>query len=450
MSRHFRKGSGHNRSNNGSNSASLVLFCGLLSMASIALALCWFSYRHVQSSAELLEYLDDHRVAAAAAAAAMLSQPAKATSYNAVIHSGNNDHDNNNDNKNHLPAEPSLAKHLVQCNALRQSQAMKQTDPNAGVQHLAVVNQSPAPTFRMSLHQEAFDPMRWTLHNKGRYYEKKLEQSWSNVLRDAPPHARVLDVGGNIGYFSFYSAAHGGNKPIHVDTFEPNPLNLLRACETLEANQWSHEYVHDDDTTTSATAPTVNLWQWGISDQVGQFAFAQNSNPGAGQFANDKDEAEKITGATNVTMLDVTTLDEFAAARGWLDAKDNSVPRIEILKIDVEHLENFVLFGAEALIKARLIRNLFMEWSITRVEWRQERPRKAMQILLDAGYTLCAWGGYLGPAPEKSLPFNGTDHEHFMENFFHYSTKRRSGALNVWWQSDPQCRYGGPQPYKEE
>ena len=127
-------------------------------------------------------------------------------------------------------------------------------------------------------------------------------------------------------------------------------------------------------------------------------------------------------------------------SRPWITLRgrdgSNNPPRIEILKVDVESLETSVIFGAEQLIKARLIRNLFMEWTITRLARRQERPRRAMQILLDAGYTLCGWGGFLGPKLEN-LGWDATDREHFFEN-----KNRKSAAMNVWWQSEPTCPYG--------
>ena len=269
----------------------------------------------------------------------------------------------------------------------------------------------------------------------------------TSKTRDAPPHARVLDVGGNIGYFSFFSAAHV-TKSLHVDTFEPNPVNLLRACETRALNQWKAEDL-GRQTPPIAAAPTVNLWQWGISDNIGSFHFEHNANPGAGKFTTN------VRGAsTNATKLNVTTLDAFAAARGWLDVDSSSTtppPRIEILKIDVESHETCVLTGAKALLQRRIIRNIFMEWTVNRnKESFRNKQGKAMQILLDAGYTLCAWGGFLGPSPDKKLSFDATNHETFLDDFFEHHQRRKAGAINVWWQSDPTCPMGGPEPYQEK
>ena len=141
--------------------------------------------------------------------------------------------------------------YLVDCTALTKQTAGK--DPNPGPQYVVEVNQAPtANPFFISLHKFSFDPIRGFIHANQRYYEFKLEVAWAEILQNAPPEARILDVGGNVGYFSLLSAAMGSS--FRVDTFEPNPLNLLRACESLEQNQWTNEY-HP----TVADHSTINL-----------------------------------------------------------------------------------------------------------------------------------------------------------------------------------------------
>jgi hypothetical protein len=49
--------------------------------------------------------------------------------------------------------------------------------------------------FWISVHNKEFDKTRWTIHKKGRYYEFALGKIWTNILRDASPGSRVLDVG---------------------------------------------------------------------------------------------------------------------------------------------------------------------------------------------------------------------------------------------------------------
>ena len=61
-----------------------------------------------------------------------------------------------------------------------------------------------------------------------------------------------LDVGGNIGWFTLLAKAHGASK---VYTFEPNPVNVVRVCESLKLNGW------EDD---------VDLMMVGVSDEDGK------------------------------------------------------------------------------------------------------------------------------------------------------------------------------------
>ena len=45
----------------------------------------------------------------------------------------------------------------------------------------------------------------------------------------------MLDVGGNVGWFSMVAAAHGAE----VFVFEPNVVNMVRLCESSVLNGWT-------------------------------------------------------------------------------------------------------------------------------------------------------------------------------------------------------------------
>ena len=47
----------------------------------------------------------------------------------------------------------------------------------------------------------------------------------------------VLDVGGNIGWYTLVAAS----LCYRVVTFEPNIINNIRLCESLPMNGWLHE-----------------------------------------------------------------------------------------------------------------------------------------------------------------------------------------------------------------
>lgn len=354
-----------------------------------------------------------------------------------------------------LPDE--LALHLVDCHSQSSSSSPPEdstttttaSDPNQGKQILAHIGKIPnAPPFDIAIHVKAFDKARWMLYQNGRYYEHALENAWTRILQQAPSHSRILDVGGNIGYYSFLSIAFG--KSLTVDAFEPNPINVLRACETIRhyrptTTRLPHEFFDkqtDETTMSSSSHATMNLWKLGISDTKGSLTFQYHpKNPGGGRFVlggnnGAGDDPKEDNDSTD--LLHVTTLDDFARARGFLHVVDDDL-RIEILKIDVEQHEAHVLVGARALLQRRVIQNIFVEWN----GHRDQRTihTQALQILLDAGYTLCGWGGTKGPSL-GNVPFENQDRSHLIENMDKVMSQMKKPHVNLWWQLDSSCTFG--------
>ena len=89
--------------------------------------------------------------------------------------------------------------------------------------------------------------------------------------------------------------------------------------------------------------------------------------------------------------LQLVTLDALAQSQHWLEDKDSAI--IAILKIDVEGLELKVLTGARKLLSSDKIQYIFLEWKVDQVE----RWGAMATILLDAGYVLYKFGGWMGP-----------------------------------------------------
>lgn len=346
-----------------------------------------------------------------------------------------------------------LAPHLVDCSA-PQSLDATQGDPNRGKQILAHIDRVPnVPPFDIAIHIKSFDKPRWLLYKHGRYYEHNLERAWTRLVQRAPPHSRIWDVGGNIGYYSFLSVAFG--KSLVVDTFEPNPLNLLRACETFRHHRLSREFDEnnnnkDEEVPGTTTNPAImNLWKLGISDTKGGLTFQYHpKNPGGGYFVPGGDGA--VADATNVgpdpkrdssaELLQVTTLDDFARARGFLsdDIDEDDGLRIEILKIDVERHEAHVLVGARNLLQRRVIQNVFIEWN---GQDERDLHRQALQTLTETGYTLCGWGVSKGPSL-GNVPFDNQDRSQVLSNIEKYMSKMKKKHVNLWWQLDNGCNFG--------
>ena len=212
------------------------------------------------------------------------------------------------------------------------------------------------PQFWVSLHIEEYDPVRWPTLHWGKYYEKALSKAFTEVLEENEG-GHVIDVGGNIGWFSLLSRAMGHT----VDMFEPHPSNILRFCESMCLNGW-----HDCNTVHPMLGATtlqnnnneknayVHVHPIGLLDQPGTLVLASDGlSPGQGRL-------QTTSVMANAMKVSVSTLDTMGERLGWFD-KD-----IAILKVDVEGRESEVFNGAEKLIRSGRIQNIFMEGNVFR------------------------------------------------------------------------------------
>jgi hypothetical protein len=250
------------------------------------------------------------------------------------------------------------------------------------------VTKSPATnSFYIAIHNRTFDPVRWDIAVRQRYYETDLEVTWKHVLDNAimrktnddnnnntvTEPIRILDVGANIGYFGLYSAAlvtasgvataaaaassHVNNKNKHhqptvsviVDAFEPYMVNLHRTCESIQRNGWSSnewQWQREDklrkkkmtrmDTVSSSSSScataVINLWPWGVSNHTSEttMALIRKKNPGANRILPWNEVQEYIQNRKDVvdsTPVSVPTisLDDFARKRQWLVLQPSSL-----------------------------------------------------------------------------------------------------------------------------
>eukprot|EP00977_Amphora_coffeiformis_P005983 scaffold1276_cov162-Amphora_coffeaeformis.AAC.3 len=341
------------------------------------------------------------------------------------------------------------SRYLVNCRQQQQQQQQQAHNTNH-TPVLVPMDKSPAVTaFYVSIHPRAYDPVRWFLYDKHRYYEYYTEHAWKDILeqqrrrrrRKATTAPHIVDVGGNIGYYALYSAALMGKAAVEVDVIEANVVNLVRACESLELNGWNDPAVPG--------APQIRLWNVGVSNSttMGETGIAWlliPSNPGGARIVS-KSEAQQAYEdgkAVSITPVDTTSLDDFARARGWLSNNDNSsspvVPRIEILKIDVERHEAQVLLGARKLLQRHIVQHIFIE--VARRTADPALQGRALQSLVEAGYTWCGWGGFqgaqLGNVPTETSQWHTHD---WSNHFYEFWATQPGSALNLWFQLDPTC-----------
>ena len=113
-------------------------------------------------------------------------------------------------------------------------------DPNMGKMYARETTTS--PPFWISLNSKQYDSKPWSIVESGKYSEHQLTHIFYEILSTASPNAAVIDVGSNIGWYSLLSASIStGQQSQHrkVYSFDANPINLIRMCESIELNHWT-------------------------------------------------------------------------------------------------------------------------------------------------------------------------------------------------------------------
>ena len=243
-------------------------------------------------------------------------------------------------------------------------------DPNQGKVFLRKVVTE--PSFFVSVHDKTYDPIRFgSIFEKGDYYEKRVRERFEYILSEHQYELMplVLDVGGNIGYYTLLSSAWNH----YVITFELNPSNIIRLCESTAQNQF------DDQ---------VAIYRVGLSNTTGRLhGFQVGWNPGEVGLLDENDKKNTLVtdffkGNETKSMMNkftatTITLDDFVTQRGWYDRNDIN---ISLWKLDTEGHEPHILEGSRRFIQSRLAKNILLEF--------RPQTRTAADLLLDAGYVI--------------------------------------------------------------
>ena len=231
-----------------------------------------------------------------------------------------------------LPTDPSS----VNCNLLLQDfrdGKIEEMERKPGFEKAFLTRTTTEKPFFWSCHKPDLDSARGTSCEKGMYYEKQLSKRIVEVFEKDAQNGKesiMLDVCGNIGWFSLLAAAHGASK---VYTFEPNPANMVRFCESLTLNGWV------DDGQKKKTTLIPIMKGVGAKEEVLPLYRAHEYNPGSFTFSQSR--ARKLNGNTIVGGLPIVTLDSFAEEHGWFKTR----PSIAFFKLDVEGFEANIMEG---------------------------------------------------------------------------------------------------------
>jgi FkbM family methyltransferase len=280
------------------------------------------------------------------------------------------------------------------------------------------------PQFFISLHNKNYDKVRYKIMKNGFFYERALSDCFREVLSRSSKNggSRVLNVGGNIGWYSLLSAAFGAQ----VATFEPFQPNYLRMCESQCLHNWllPSESANTAEACLSGSAKSplipsnIHIFPYGVSDKEKDVYFLSNPyNPGQSQITEFK---------TNMTTsIHCVSLDQMVEALGW------TTGNIDILKVDVEGAEMGVFIGAQNLLKSQRVQNIFMEGNV-RYKSEEAEFQYLISLFLDAGYYLYMNGGFSGPQTTIDIPRRDGN---FSKNLVKECRKHPARQCNLWWVS---------------
>lgn len=164
----------------------------------------------------------------------------------------------------------------------------------------------------------------------------------------------ILDIGANIGNSSLFFASH--NSRAKIFSFEPHPETFKRAQINIGLNNFSN----------------IKLYNLGLGEEKTELKLYEvnEHNSGMNRILNkDLNMPYKL--------VEIDRLDSFV--------KEASMPKVDIIKIDVEGYEYSVLKGGEEAIK-RNYPLIFIELDDDNLKGNNRSAKELIQLLICFGY----------------------------------------------------------------
>jgi len=176
-----------------------------------------------------------------------------------------------------------------------------------------------------------------------------------HVLERAKRGGVLVDVGANLGYFSLLWAAAAPENRAYA--FEASPRVYPKLVRNVRLNRLEER---------------IRPFEVALSDREGLSAF----DPGPGEQ----------TGWGG--LLDSSAAGTLEVVTTRLDTIFAHLPRIDVLKIDVEGADTRVLLGAERLLRERRIGAVYFEQFTDRMAALGIAPGAAIDLLSSSGYVV--------------------------------------------------------------
>jgi len=186
-----------------------------------------------------------------------------------------------------------------------------------------------------------------------------VERDLSMRMRElASKGGLFVDVGANYGYYTcLWAAARPDNRVI---AFEASPRNIGKVAANVERN---------------ALQSRVTILPKAAGRAPGRMSFSlgPDNETGWGGLS--------LSNGSNEVEIEVVTLDN------CIGSLPDS-PLIDVLKIDTEGADTWVIYGAEKLLAQKRIRRLFFEENPARMEKLGISKGEAAAFLRKHGYTV--------------------------------------------------------------
>ena len=206
------------------------------------------------------------------------------------------------------------------------------------------------------------------------------DSDFSMIAKLIKPGHTVLDIGGNIGFYSLSLAKQFPTSQFHA--FEPLPKTFAQLKRNLEMNNLKN----------------VNIYNFGFSNEKNTLTFyfyPEGSGNASSARLSDRDSVEEVT-------CSVITVDEFV--------KDNTL-KVDFIKCDVEGAELLVFQGANAVLDTHrpiVFSEILRKWS----KKFDYDPNEIFQLFRSKNY-----GAYTC-AKGELVPFEKMTEETLETNFF--------------------------------
>ncbi len=185
------------------------------------------------------------------------------------------------------------------------------------------------------------------------YYELDLTK---NIIGLAKKGGVLIDVGANYGYFSCLWASQNEKNKVHA--FEASPRNIKALNNNIEKNRLKNQ---------------VDINPVALGKEIGMLNFdmvLEDQQTGWGGFSTQIN--------ANSIEVQVNTLDSYAT--------DMNLVKIDVLKIDTEGADTWVLYGAKNLLKQKKIKHIFFENNPTRMKLLEIKEDDATLFLENLNY----------------------------------------------------------------